>query len=152
MYRLVARLQPFDKKNFKFLLSYVWLFRVGAGLCWYASVMATLVVTASPSRAGQLCVVEHRGSRVEHRSVFDSHGKARFRDLESGLYMVSYGNQTRVTDIAGRSVSCGYARLIAEDREYLAWLELSAEDKLKAIEEGDPIAKWAASIQARRPQ
>ena len=112
--------------------------------------MAILVVTASPSRAGEQCVVEHRLSRVEHRSVFDSHGKARFRDLESGLYMVSYGNQTRVSDIAGRSVSCGYARLIAEDREYLAWLELSAEDKLKAIEEGEPIARWAASVQARR--
>ena len=63
--------------------------------------MAILVVTASPSRAGEQCVVEHRLSRVEHRSVFDSHGKARFRDLESGLYMVSYGNQTRVTDMRG---------------------------------------------------
>ena len=81
---------------------------------------------------------------------FDSHGKARFRNLDSGLYMVSYGNRSRMTDIAGRSVSCGYARLIAEDREYLAWLELSAEDKLKAIEEGEPIARWAASVQARR--
>ena len=103
--------------------------------------MVTLVVSADPSAAGEFCVARYIGS--SSKSYFDSHGKARLRVPPNTRVMVNYKNTTQAVDMGRVDRSMGKNNLTTEDREYLAWLEMSAEDKYDAIVEDLPIAKWS---------
>ena len=112
--------------------------------------MALMVVTTDPSKAGQEVVAVHRKTGAKHTSYFDSHGKARIRGLFRGDYQVQVGNKMHKIEVKDSAISLGYSNLIAEDREYLDWLELPAKDKEKAIVENLPIAKWALGVKVSR--
>ena len=47
------------------------------------------------------------------------------------------------------SRSLGKNSLTVEDREYLAWLEMSAEEKMEAIKSGASEARWALGVVTR---
>ena len=106
--------------------------------------MVTLVVSADPSAAGTFCEARYGGS--SSKSYFDSHGKARLRVPPNTRVLVSYQNTTRAVDMGRVSRSLGKNSLTAEDREYLAWLELSAEEKMESIRIGSRYAKWALGV------
>lgn len=112
--------------------------------------MTTLVVTSDKRLAGQICIAKSVANGAEYKSTYDSHGKARFRHLSPGKYDVRQGNATHRVEVNKANLSLGRRSLSPADREYLAWLELSAKQKDEAIRNNDPIAKWAVGVKVQR--
>ena len=106
--------------------------------------MALLIVTTAPTHAGTRCEAHQRGTPIAV-SVIDSHGKARLNLPERGRYVIRYAGTTRRVTHTGRNQSADRVEgLTRDDDDYLTWLEMSTTQKLEAIDNNDPIARWAA--------